>query len=297
MMDAVIKEPKRLQALVAEHNQRISSANESQLGVVRALEARKQAATEERDRLVKAIALGTGAAEVLVAELEKRVQELQELERSIAEAESRVQPLLLPRPLAVQDYVSGTASVFEGDFGRDRKFLETVIDGILVYANGAIVLQFQEASLFEPVRSYRLTRDGGEAPPLPLSRALHANGMEMVQELVGRYRPDESPQEVDFMVRQDKTGAPCFVATKNARSVEGPGVVNNAGVPNGIRNVTDRPGGRRSAAGRHGPALGRVMPEQLRCEDPGNGRPDRECRVIRPPRTGDYRCPLAGAMR
>jgi hypothetical protein len=63
-----------------------------------------------------------------------------------------VQPLLLPKQTAVADYVAGSASLFTGDFAHDRKFLEHAVDKVLVYESGALVVQFKQQSLFEPVR-------------------------------------------------------------------------------------------------------------------------------------------------
>ena len=81
---------------MAEHNKRVSTANEAQFAVVPALETRKKALEAERDRLVHAIALGTGAAKVLVAEVDKRVAEIEEISGGITSAEAGLQPLLHP---------------------------------------------------------------------------------------------------------------------------------------------------------------------------------------------------------
>jgi hypothetical protein len=105
---------------------------------------------------VQAIALGTGAAKILVAEVEKRVAEIEEITGRIASAEAALQPLLFPRPAAIADYLSGNASLFEEDYARNRQLLDRVINHILVLADGSIVVQFREASLFEPVRFCRL---------------------------------------------------------------------------------------------------------------------------------------------
>jgi len=42
---------------------------------------------------------------------------------------------------------------------RDRQFLERVLEGIFVYADGTIVLRFQQDSLFAPVRAYEFHPD------------------------------------------------------------------------------------------------------------------------------------------
>jgi site-specific DNA recombinase len=62
VVDSVVKNPSRLEALVAEHNKRISTTNQAQLGVIHSLKARQTALVEERQRLVDAIAQGTGGA-------------------------------------------------------------------------------------------------------------------------------------------------------------------------------------------------------------------------------------------
>jgi hypothetical protein len=156
MIDVVVKDPKQLEVLVAEHNRRISSAG--QLATSRTLEVRRRAAEEERERLVAAIALGKGTSRKLVAEVEKREQEIEELRSRIEEAEASVQPLLLPRRVAVTDCISGSTSRFTGGFNHDRQLVERRIDTILVDPERSLVVQFREASLFEPLRFGRLPR-------------------------------------------------------------------------------------------------------------------------------------------
>ena len=152
LLEVMVKDPKQLQVLVAEHNRRISSTNEQQLAVVRTLEARQSVLKEEVQRLVAAVAAGQGAAKALVSAIEKKEQELEGLTKKIADASLLVQPLLLPRQAAATDYLTGSASLFTGDFTHDRKFLEHVVDKILVYESGALVVQFRQESLFQPVR-------------------------------------------------------------------------------------------------------------------------------------------------
>ena len=60
----------------------------------------------------------------------------------------------MPRAPAVSDYLTGSASLFQDDMARDRALLEQVLDCILIYASGAIVVKFKEATLFEPVNTY-----------------------------------------------------------------------------------------------------------------------------------------------
>jgi hypothetical protein len=82
-----VKDPKRLAALVVEHNNRVGAANEGQLATVRVLQARRDSLEEERGRLVSAIAVGKGVARTLVRELEKREKELEEITGRIAEGQ------------------------------------------------------------------------------------------------------------------------------------------------------------------------------------------------------------------
>lgn len=172
VLDVVVKDPKKLAALVADHNRRISDANAGQFAVVRALTARQAKLVEERDRFVEAIGIGTGATKVLVAQIEKREKEIEELAKRISEAEVLVQPLLLPRPAAVHDYIAGPASLFENDLAHDKEFLSRVLEGIFVHADGTISLRFQGASLFAPVVSCRLDAEAS-ASPLPAARREH----------------------------------------------------------------------------------------------------------------------------
>ena len=182
VLDVVVKDPKKLGDLVAEHNRRISNTNEGQLAVVRSLQSRRAKLTEERDRFVEAIGHGAGAVKILVAEIEKREKEMEELQGRIAEAEALVTPLLIPRAAAVKDYVAGSASLFENDSARDKEFLERVLEGIFVYADGTITLRFRESSLFAPVTSFGLQGDEqGSDATLAARRKLHrdllANGL------------------------------------------------------------------------------------------------------------------------
>jgi hypothetical protein len=82
--------------------------------VVRALEPRRRGIEEQRDRLVDTIKLGTGAAELLVAELEKCAAEIEQLRERAAAAETLVQPLLFQKPAAMADDTTGSTSLFAG---------------------------------------------------------------------------------------------------------------------------------------------------------------------------------------
>jgi len=223
MLDVVIKDPARLQELVAEHNKRISTANEAQLVVVRSLETRKKALEEERDRLIQAIALGTGAAKILVAEVDKRVVEIEEISGRITSSEAALQPLLIPRPAALADYLSGNASLFKEDYAQSRQFVERVIDHVLVLADGSIVVQFREASLFEPVRFCRAPAPAstqgpeGSAEPLADARKAHLEEYQRMRQALEQQLTPEQLAGLEVDVLQDPDGNPAFVfATKGA---------------------------------------------------------------------------------
>ena len=112
---------------------------------------------------------------------------------------------------------------------RQRELLEQVLDGIYIYADGDIVVQFREAGLFEPVSSYTLRNLEAEAPALPEARARQEQGVAMVTEAVRCIRPDEDLKDVDFMVSEDANGSPWVMAMKNARVVRRGGAVPGTG--------------------------------------------------------------------
>ncbi len=91
-----------------------------------------QELTTERDRFIEAIAYGTGVTRVLVSGVEKREKDIEELTRRMFEAQALVQPLLIPRAPAVEDYITGPVSMFEDDFAQNKQFVDKVLEGILV---------------------------------------------------------------------------------------------------------------------------------------------------------------------
>jgi hypothetical protein len=220
-LDVVIKDDKQLKALVHEHNQRVTNANQGQLAVVRALEARRQVLEQQRGHLIEAIKFGTGAAKLLVGELDKCVHEMTDLAKKITEAEALVQPLLLPRAATVANYKTGTASIFTGDYATDRHFLEKVIEAIVVYADGSLLLQFKESSLFQPVKFARLQNKPPQGEDLAAQRrAQQAELDRMLADAAKTLTPDQmaalkANMEVDL--HQDADGQPAFVImTKGA---------------------------------------------------------------------------------
>ncbi|MFI5299617.1 MAG: hypothetical protein ACHREM_16135 [Polyangiales bacterium] len=175
LLDVVVKDPKKLEELVATHYRSVSDANEAQHSVVVALQAKRKRLTEVRDRFVEAIGIGGGVVKTLVAQIAARETEIEELAARIVEAEALIAPLLLPRPSAVAEYVTGGASVFGGDPARDKRFVEQVLEGITVYADGTITVRFRESSLFAPVRAIDLgsPATGSNGPSVEAVRKLH----------------------------------------------------------------------------------------------------------------------------
>jgi site-specific DNA recombinase len=218
LLEVIVKDPRQLELLVADHNRRISTTNEGQLTVVHTLQARERAAAEERDRLVSAIAMGTGAARALVAEVEKRESELSALAARIAEAEALVQPLLRPRAGSVADYKSGSATLFTGDFTRDRDLLERVLDGVLVYADGSLVARFREASLFEPMRFAHLSLDPKRKNgALPVARTAALKEFQAQRADIARVAGKKALESLEMDVEEDADGQPAFIMmTKGA---------------------------------------------------------------------------------
>ncbi|MDD9971737.1 MAG: recombinase family protein [Myxococcales bacterium] len=159
VLDAIAKDPKELEVLVAEHNQRVNNLNEEQRSTVQALEHRKKEVEAGRRRLVEAVKAGGQDIGILVAELKQSEAEVAKLHGQIAAAEAEIQPLLLPNVKTVDDFVVGRDSIFDGDDAHDREFLNRVIEGIFVYQDGTVVMRFKEDSLFAPVRGYEFHPD------------------------------------------------------------------------------------------------------------------------------------------
>lgn len=150
-LDAMSKDPAQLAVLVRDHNARIGKTNDAQRGTIAALEAKRDRLVAERDRFVDAIGAGGGAVAILVAKLKEREQQLAEAEAQIADAERTLQPLLLPTLISTEAFDTGEQSFFDGEYLHDREFIERVVESILVYGDGAIVMRFREDGLFSPV--------------------------------------------------------------------------------------------------------------------------------------------------
>ncbi len=168
VVEMVIKDPKRLAELVCEHNRRVNDLNAGQLEAIKAMQTKRERLDQERSRYVKAVALvGEGEIPELVAEIELRKKQIAELDGKVAAARANLQPALLARTM--RDVESGDAPLLTGDPIEDRAFLHEVIEKILVYADGSIVVRWQ-GSLFVgtqaafPVPRRTPTPDAGEYP-------------------------------------------------------------------------------------------------------------------------------------
>jgi hypothetical protein len=180
-LDAIVKDPARLKELVAEHNRKLDEKNDQQRAVVRGLEADRDRIAQEAARLVDAIAQGTGAAAMIVAKVQRHEQKLVELEARISDAEALIQPLLVPTTATkLADYVTGSATIFLDEYARNRALVERVLDKILVYASGEIVLVFRPDSLFAPVMTATVTAVSKSA-----SREEHRAMFDTLKERVG----------------------------------------------------------------------------------------------------------------
>lgn len=124
------------------------------------LEAERARVAQEAARLVEAIAQGSGSSSLIVEQIKRHEARLVELDARIADAAALIQPLLVPSAASkFADYVLGSASIFRDDHARDRALVERVLDRILIYPAGEIVLVFHRDSLFAPVVSATMKGD------------------------------------------------------------------------------------------------------------------------------------------
>lgn len=163
LLDTIAKNPDRLRDLVAEHNKRIVGANASQLAAVHEMESRITKLRGECAHLGAAIAEGHGST-TLATMLVAREKEIGELEGKARDARDLLAPLLLPSQRAVHDFVTGHASFFDAEWLYQREFIERVVERIVVYADGSIVVRFAADSLFAPVADVELV-EGAVASP------------------------------------------------------------------------------------------------------------------------------------
>lgn len=172
VIDSIVKDPTHLEALVAEHNRSIQSTNNAQLVVVESLMSELQGLESRRSNYVDAVGAASSAGiPVLVERLELVELDIAKLKARLERAEGMVQPLLRPSLDAARDFVEGGVSIFSGDFHKDRQFIEQVISRISIFADGAVLIRFQENNLFTPIHGYRLGRERDE--PLFEARKRH----------------------------------------------------------------------------------------------------------------------------
>ncbi len=179
---------------------------------------------EELERLVAAVAAGKGTVKVLVAAIERKESELEELDVKIAETAALVQPLLFPKASSIKDYVVGSASLFTGDFTRDRQFIERVVDRVLVYESGAIVVQFKSESLFQPIKSARLMTEKATSgqPLVDQARELHQRTVGAMRETVRHFLGPKALEGATLEVIDIRPGQAGYNLSKGARWVERP---------------------------------------------------------------------------
>ena len=104
--------------------------------------------------------------------MEQSEAEIDQLKVKISEAEGLIQPYLMPNAPVINEYLTGTATLFRGDRIQDRKLLAEVLDAILIYATGQVVLRFRAETVFTPVSEYHLDPEGGQPHDLAKDRAV-----------------------------------------------------------------------------------------------------------------------------
>jgi hypothetical protein len=126
-----------------------------------------------------------------------------------------------------------------------RELIEQVLDGIYVYADGDIVVQFKEAGLFEPVSSFTLSRLEVGERPLPKARQLIAMGVGCVDRMVERGRATDAPdfldaKDIEVRVKEKDRGTFHFLLYPrrvSGRLDDEPPTEETVGVPNGITTL------------------------------------------------------------
>lgn len=224
---------------------------------ISALEAKRERLVAERDRFLNAIGHGGGTVAVLVAKLKEREQQIAEADAQIGDAWRLVQPRLLPKLTSTEAFETGGQSFFNGEYLRG--FIERVVESILVYGDGAIVLRFRENGLFAPVVETRfadlerateplvgrrklasdLARDTAEWAGNARRRVLDAGGFPMVQ-VFGT--ATDTPTTTDASGGGARPGARSRGIRQAADAGRGPrNTRNHAGktvsVPRGIRTL------------------------------------------------------------
>ncbi len=180
---------------------------------MRLLGGRRQELEAEKSRFVEAIRQGGRVVSLLIAELEKCAQELDTLEKRIQKARSLVQPLLVPRPQTVTDFVSGSASLFTSDPTENRGTVERVLEGLWVYADGSLLVQFQRESLFHPVRHVRLLpEDPRKVEEVAAARTVLLREVQKTLHTYQAASSGEHKRTVELDLYETPNGPPAIVA-------------------------------------------------------------------------------------
>ena len=149
-----------------------------------------------------------------------------------------VQPLLIPRRLAVQDFIDGPAPIFEGDAIRDRHFLDQVLKFISVRSDGTISLMFREESLFGNIESYSLK--DVESPTLPVEEGRRRHTLSLARNLIALKRLGELPKNPVATVVERLEGPNYVVGDRREMWLaqvlgRGNSALNRCNDPDGIR--------------------------------------------------------------
>jgi site-specific DNA recombinase len=162
-IDIAVKDPRRLADLVREHNRRVEDSNTGQLGMIDTFRRRLADLRSQQANLVAAIKMGRSLS-TLVEELGSVETQILSVEKQIEDAEAMLKPILIPRALAVADYLTGDASLFSGGRDKDRVLIETVIEAVVIH-QGVVLLKFRDDSLFASVREHVIDSMTGDASP------------------------------------------------------------------------------------------------------------------------------------
>jgi hypothetical protein len=158
---------------------------------------------------LEAIEVG-GNLQTLASAVARREAEREALERKIREARGAVQPELRPQP-GLKDYVVGDASIFTGEFAKDRATVDRMIEAISISNDGIIVLEFR-ASLFGQI-TYEVHGLGDEGQPGDLAEqrdAMHfaQAGLAGVPKVVRDFGHGRVEVVPDPAVLQNTSGVP-----------------------------------------------------------------------------------------
>lgn len=211
ILDALCRDPKQLAELVREHNKAVNEFNSDRQSEVKRLEAQLASLQETISRLVKAVEDGAGEVKSIVTSLRTHEADVDALEEQIGKARAALQPYLMPRPKPFADYIQGAASLFTGEFVRDRRVLDQALESIKVHGDGSLVLEFRP-ELFGAVR-YELLGSGlavADADLRKFRRAFHS-GLSRLTGLPKKIRDFGRGQisvEADLAPPQNSSGVP-----------------------------------------------------------------------------------------